>query len=92
MSELKIISYNVNGIRSAITKGFVDWLNKESPDVICLQEIKIARKDFNESIQTYNSSTRSFPTSLVAKLFGFKNKDGFQSDAGAETVTEIKFK
>ena len=54
--------------------------------------IKTARKDFNESIQTYNSSTRSFPTSLVAKLFGFKNKDGFQSDAGAETVTEIKFK
>jgi LemA protein len=54
--------------------------------------IKTARKDFNESIQTYNSSTRSFPTSLVAKLFGFKNKDGFQSDAGAETATEIKFK
>jgi LemA protein len=54
--------------------------------------IKTARKDFNESIQTYNSSTRSFPTSLVAKLFGFKSKDGFQSDAGAETVTEIKFK
>jgi LemA protein len=54
--------------------------------------IKTARKDFNESIQTYNSSTRSFPTSLVAKLFGFKNKDGFQSDASAETVTEIKFK
>jgi LemA protein len=54
--------------------------------------IKTARKDFNESIQTYNSSTRSFPTSLVAKLFGFKNKDGFQSDTGAETVTEIKFK
>ncbi len=54
--------------------------------------IKTARKDFNESIQTYNSSTRSFPTSLVAKLFGFKNKNGFQSDAGAETATEIKFK
>ncbi len=54
--------------------------------------IKTARKDFNEAIQAYNSSTRSFPTSLVAKLFGFKNKDGFQSDAGAETVTEIKFK
>lgn len=54
--------------------------------------IKTARKDFNESIQTYNSSARSFPTSLVAKLFGFKNKDGFLSDAGAETATEIKFK
>jgi LemA protein len=53
--------------------------------------IKTARKDFNESIQTYNLSTRSFPTSLVAKIFSFKNKDGFVSDAGAEKVTEIKF-
>ncbi len=53
--------------------------------------IKIARKDFNESIQAYNSSTRSFPTSLVAKIFSFKAKDGFQSDAGAEKATEIKF-
>ena len=47
MAELKIISYNVNGIRSAITKGFVDWLKAENPDVICLQEIKVAREDFD---------------------------------------------
>jgi exodeoxyribonuclease-3 len=47
MSELKIISYNVNGIRSAISKGFVEWLKFENPDVICLQEIKIARVDFD---------------------------------------------
>lgn len=37
---MKIISYNVNGIRAAITKGFLDWLQKANPDVICLQEIK----------------------------------------------------
>lgn len=37
---MKIISYNVNGIRAAIQKGFVDWLKAESPDVICLQELK----------------------------------------------------
>jgi LemA protein len=54
--------------------------------------IKTARKDFNESIQSYNSSTRSFPTSLVAKLFSFKVKDGFIADAGTEKATEIKFK
>lgn len=38
--EMKIISYNVNGIRAAITKGFLDWLQQANPDVICLQEIK----------------------------------------------------
>jgi exodeoxyribonuclease-3 len=37
---MKIASYNVNGIRAAIKKGFIDWLKAANPDVICLQEIK----------------------------------------------------
>ena len=37
---MKIISYNVNGIRAAITKGLLDWLKSANPDVLCLQEIK----------------------------------------------------
>ena len=41
---MKIISYNVNGIRAAIKKGFAHWLKISNPDVICLQEIK-AHKD-----------------------------------------------
>jgi exodeoxyribonuclease-3 len=37
---MKIISYNVNGVRAAINRGFLQWLEAESPDVLCLQEIK----------------------------------------------------
>jgi exodeoxyribonuclease-3 len=37
---MKIISYNVNGIRAAISKGFIQWLQSADPDIICLQEIK----------------------------------------------------
>ena len=37
---MKIVSYNVNGIRAALRKGFLDWLVDESPDVVCLQEVK----------------------------------------------------
>jgi exodeoxyribonuclease III len=37
---MKIITYNVNGIRSAMSKGFMDWLQSEKPDVLCIQEIK----------------------------------------------------
>lgn len=37
---LKIASYNVNGIRAALSKGFISWLEHTAPDVICLQEIK----------------------------------------------------
>ena len=54
--------------------------------------IKVARKDFNEAIQSYNSNVRGFPTKMVAGMFGFTPKNGFQSDAGAEKSTEIKFK
>lgn len=36
----KIISYNVNGIRSAMTKNLCGWLEAANPDVFCLQEIK----------------------------------------------------
>lgn len=37
---MKIISYNVNGIRAAMRKGFIEWLKAANPDVICLQETK----------------------------------------------------
>lgn len=47
MPELRIISYNVNGIRSAISKGFIDWLKLVNPDVICLQETKVHKDDFD---------------------------------------------
>lgn len=47
MGEIKVISYNVNGIRSAISKGFVEWLKATNPDVICLQEMKVHKDDFD---------------------------------------------
>lgn len=37
---MKVITYNVNGLRSALSKGFTDWLAAEQPDVVCLQETK----------------------------------------------------
>lgn len=37
---MKIISYNLNGIRSAVSKGLMEWLAKEQPDVFCIQESK----------------------------------------------------
>ncbi len=37
---MKIVSYNVNGIRAAVRKGLIEWLQATNPDVVCLQEIK----------------------------------------------------
>ncbi len=42
---MRIISYNVNGIRSAIKRGFIDWLATNPADVICLQEVKAHQND-----------------------------------------------
>ena len=44
---MKIISYNINGIRAVIKKGFVDWLKKQNPDIICLQEVKALKDQFD---------------------------------------------
>lgn len=40
MPELKLLSWNVNGIRAAQKKGFLNWLLKENPDILCVQETK----------------------------------------------------
>lgn len=47
---MKIISYNVNGIRAAVNKGFIDWLKAANPDVICLQEIKALKEQLDLSV------------------------------------------
>ncbi len=47
---MKIISYNVNGIRAAINKGLLDWLKITNADVACLQEIKAHPEQLNLSL------------------------------------------
>lgn len=63
---MKILSWNVNGIRAAVRKGFVGFLNKEKPDIIGLQEIKISDAaraqesfDFADYQEFWNSAERS---------------------------------
>jgi len=47
---MKIVSYNVNGIRAALTKGLREWLIAENPDIIGLQEIKASDNQIDRSI------------------------------------------
>lgn len=47
---MKLYSWNVNGVRAAERKGFVDWLNKTQPDVLCLQETKARKEQLPESL------------------------------------------
>lgn len=45
-----VISWNVNGIRAVEKKGFLDWLNAEAPDILCLQETKARKEQLSEEL------------------------------------------
>tara|TARA_X000000368_G_scaffold140653_1_gene110682 strand:+ start:418 stop:1179 length:762 start_codon:yes stop_codon:yes gene_type:complete len=47
---MKIISYNINGIRAALKKNLINWIESESPDIICFQEIKANKDQFDFEI------------------------------------------
>ncbi|MFY8269188.1 MAG: exodeoxyribonuclease III [Terrimicrobiaceae bacterium] len=50
---MKLISWNVNGIRSVLGKGFMDYLASEKPDVICLQEVKARIEQVPQTFEGY---------------------------------------
>ena len=47
---MKILSWNVNGIRAMQKKGFLDWLYKESPDILCIQETKAQKEQLTSDL------------------------------------------
>jgi len=51
MKELKILCWNVNGVRAAKGKGFLEWLYKESPDILCLQETKAHPEQLDKELR-----------------------------------------
>lgn len=69
---MKIVSWNVNGIRAVYKKGFLEWLEKTNADIVCLQEIKI--------------QTESLPSDLASpknyySFFNFADKKGYSGVA-----------
>jgi LemA protein len=56
------------------------------------RRIKVARKDFNASVAEYNNGVRRFPGNIVAGMFGFRPREGFQAEIGASQAPEINFK
>ena len=54
-------------------------------------DVRNSRKLFNDAINTYNTKVRSFPVNLLAGMFGFKAKEGFKADEGAEKAPKVEF-
>lgn len=53
--------------------------------------IKVARNDFNTSVQTFNTTVKSFPNNIFAGVFNFKEKGYFAADAGADKAPTVDF-
>lgn len=66
-NTLKILSWNVNGIRAIHKKGFVGWLNKENPDILCLQETKASPEQLPDELLNVNGYKSYFSSSIVKK-------------------------
>ena len=48
---MRIISWNVNGLRAAVKKGFLDWVEQDDPDILCLQEVRARRNQLPDEVQ-----------------------------------------
>ncbi|MFN8297228.1 MAG: LemA family protein [Chitinophagales bacterium] len=53
--------------------------------------INIARRDYNEAVQVYNTKVRSFPSNITAGLFKFKQREPFKADPGSEKAPKVQF-
>jgi exodeoxyribonuclease III len=51
MKKLRLLSWNVNGIRAVYKKGFLDWFKKENPDILCLQETKASEEQLADELK-----------------------------------------
>ena len=89
MKKLRIISWNVNGIRAVYRKGFREWLLEEKPDILCLQETKATRKQFPPAIRSMDGYHTYFSTAerkgysgvaLYTKKEPYKVEKGFKID------------
>lgn len=67
IKELRLLSWNVNGIRAAYKKGFVNWFVKENPDILCLQETKAHPEQLTDDLLNINGYKSYFSSSIVKK-------------------------
>ena len=78
MSKIRLLSWNVNGIRAVYKKGFVQWLKTESPDILCVQETKAHPEQLPDDLLNIDGYTSYFSSA---------EKKGY---SGTATYTKIK--
>jgi exodeoxyribonuclease III len=65
--NLRLLSWNVNGIRAVYKKGFIAWFTKGNPDILCLQETKARPEQLTDDLLNINGYKSFFSSSIVKK-------------------------
>ena len=76
--KLRLVSWNINGIRAAYKKGFLDWFKKENPDILCIQETKAHPDQLDDTLKNVNG---------YESYFSSAEKKGY---SGVVTYSKLK--
>jgi exodeoxyribonuclease III len=82
---MKIVSWNVNGLRAVVKKGFYEWVEQEKPDVLCLQETKLQEDKLEEEL-------RDIKGKYSYSYFSFADKKGYSGVATYSQVEPVEVK
>lgn len=86
LSRLLVVAENYPQLRSN-----ENFLQLQSQLEGTENRISVERRRFNEVVQEYNSNLRSFPTVIIGKIFGFKEKEYFKGREGSENAPDVNF-
>ncbi len=86
LSRLLVVSENYPQLKSN-----ENFLNLQSQLEGTENRISVERRRYNETVQTYNTEVKSFPSLIMAKIFGFKEREYFKSTAGSEKAPDVNF-
>jgi len=90
-TQVKFDATNLNKENLPNLKANQNFLELQAELTGTENRIKVSRNNFNEAVKNYNLSVKSFPTNIMASMFGFQARAYFESDAGAEKAPKVEF-
>lgn len=95
MKTISLLSWNVNGFRAVYKKGFLEWLRKESPDILCLQETKAEEAQIQKELGEVEGYHWSFCSSKAKKGYSgvaifSKEKPGKVTEGFGKDIFDIE--
>ena len=81
MTKVRILSWNVNGIRAAYKKGLLNWFSKEKPDILCVQETKAVKEQLSDDLINVDG---------YASYFSSAERKGYSGTATYTKVNPVK--